>query len=123
MPSIKLKDPNITNKTVKFVNLTPHDLNMKIGSEVLTFPKSGIVARVTVKQYQKDTLCGIPVMTNTVGSTENLPTKKNNTIYLVSGMVRSALGRDRPDVYAPDTGDTAIRNEKGHIAYVTRLIG
>lgn len=44
-------------------------------------------------------------------------------IYIVSGMVRSALGQTRPDVMSPDTGETALRNEKGHVTGVTRLKG
>ena len=42
-------------------------------------------------------------------------------MFIVSGMVLSAV-RNRQDVFAPDTGPTATRNEKGHIVGVARLI-
>ena len=42
---------------------------------------------------------------------------------LVSSLVLSALGEEWKGVaFAPDTGDTAIRNESGQIIAVTRLI-
>ena len=53
---------------------------------------------------------------------EGLPEPKPDTIFVVSGMVRDAL-EGRPDVLAPDTGKTAVRNQQGQVTYVTRLRG
>jgi len=52
-----------------------------------------------------------------------LPAYTRGVMLLVSGMVRDAL-EDRGDVWSPGTGpeDGAIRNDKGHIVAVTRLI-
>ncbi len=55
-----------------------------------------------------------------MGGVEGLPEQQDGTFLIVSGMVFAAS--DRPDLIAPDTGKTAIRNEKGHIAAVTRFI-
>ena len=42
----------------------------------------------------------------------------------MSALVGSALGGARPDVLCPGTGpaDGAVRNDKGHIVAVTRLV-
>lgn len=47
-----------------------------------------------------------------------------DALYIVSGTVLAALGSSRPDVVAPGTGpnDGAIRNDKGQIEAVTRLV-
>ena len=37
-------------------------------------------------------------------------------------MVLAALPTGTPNVYAPDTGPTAIRNEAGYVVAVTRLV-
>lgn len=52
----------------------------------------------------------------------DLPEPKLDTIYIVSGMVLAALNGSRPDVYAPDIGPDAIRNDKGHIIAVIGLV-
>lgn len=47
-------------------------------------------------------------------------------IYIVSGMVLDALsasGSKRNDVFAPDTGAGAVRDEAGRIVAVRRLVG
>jgi len=62
-------------------------------------------------------------MASQIKGIEGLPPVIGGTVYLVSRMVRDALGSDRPDILAPDTGGTAVRNEKGQIKAVTRLIG
>lgn len=60
-------------------------------------------------------IVGVPIVRQTFGDVEGLPEPLHGTIYIVSGLVRSALGSSRPDVVAPDTGPTAIRDEAGRI--------
>lgn len=113
------------------INLTPHDI--KVNDKV--YPASGDVARVTVSQedtgFQID---GAPVRKNTygdvmVGDAKFADLYPNGMfpceVVLVSGMVLDALRAQgyMVGVYAPDTGPTAVRNDKGHIDYVTGLIG
>jgi hypothetical protein len=102
-----------------FVNLTPHALNIA-GREI---PPSGQVARVSATYAEIGTIEGIPIVTQKFGQVENLPDPAPDTVYIVSGLVRTALGTSRPDVAAPDTGPTAIRNGAGQIVGVTRLVG
>lgn len=101
------------------VNLIPHPLNIA-GVE---YPPSGQVARVTLLHQQMvGEVNGAIVMQNYFGEVENLPDPKENTVYIVSGLVLAHLNGERDDVLAPDTGATAIRDEKGRIIGVTQLI-
>ncbi len=73
---------------------------------------------------QVETINGVPVYSApVVGRVEGLPEPQEGTIYIVSGMVLAHC-QGRTDVFGPGTGpkDGAIRNEKGHIIAVTRLI-
>jgi hypothetical protein len=112
---------------MKIINLTPHTINI-IG--VGSFEPSGSLARVAVTSVHKgflnfdDGTLGkqIPVYQNCYADVEGLPDPKEDTIYLVSGMVLEALkGSGRFDVYAPDTGKSAARVE-GMIIGVCNLL-
>ena len=106
-----------------FVNLTPHTINViQEDGSVLDIPASGTIARVAVQQTQVTAIDGMPVMATTYGDAEGLPAPADNTIYIVSGLLRSALGHLRPDVVAPNTND-AVRNEQGHIQGVRSFVG
>jgi len=113
-------------KEVKVVNLTPHTISIsKVGGKLLSLPSQG-VARVTVTQTQAGSVMvdgvEVPVYRNTYGEVTGLPDPAPDTAYIVSGIVLASLGNTRPDVYAPDTGATAIRDEGGRIVAVTRLL-
>lgn len=103
---------------VNIVNLTPHDLVICGGS----VSASGQIARVKMDTETLSPIAGIPVISNTIVGVENLPDSKDDTIYIVSGMVLSALNKSRSDVFAPDTGPTAIRSDRGQIIGVTGLL-
>lgn len=109
---------------MNYVNLTPHDINMrrhKNGRE-FTCPASGEVARVeTVEEQVSRTRFFLPCYTRRFGKVEGLPEPKEGTVYIVSSLVLENV-RGRTDVVAPDTGPTAVRNEKGHIVAVTRWV-
>lgn len=101
-------------------NLTPHPitLNCPDGSSI-TFQPSGVVARVTTKEEVCGELHGLPVVCRQFGAVTGLP--ENGEPCLVSALVLGAC-HGAPDVYAPDTGPTAIRNEQGQVVAVTRLV-
>lgn len=110
---------------MKLINLTPHEI--VINNKAL--PASGQIARVKVEQVEVSTLTldghVLPVVVNSYGEVEGLPAPQDGVGYIVSGLVLQALeaqGIYRGDVYAPDTGPTAIR-ENGQIKAVTRLVG
>lgn len=104
-------------KNINFINLTPHPINI-IGIGVII--PSGNIARVTTVETKIGEVVGISVMSRTFMDVQGIPPSTENTIFIVSSIVLSAT--NRTDVVAPDTGNTAIRNDKGHITGVTQLI-
>jgi hypothetical protein len=109
------------NKETNMLNLTPHAITVQLpnGSE-RTFQPSGTVARVVTFQTSAANLDGIPTSYRRTGNVEGLTLPLTGPV-LVSGMVLAELtGVD--NVFAPDTGSTAIRDERGHVVAVTRLI-
>lgn len=102
------------------LNLTPHTITVMIDGLAVDFPASGKLARVEMTQTVVGAMNGIPLVQNQAGQVIGLP--DDGTPCLVSGMVLAALPANTLNVYAPDTGSTAIRNEKGHIVAVTRLL-
>ena len=131
-----------------FVNLTPHEIAVEVEVTVhdpvqiqnltvingrhfgpfalLRVPPEPVSARVsTVEEVVGMSNAGgliVTVSKHTFVQIEGLPEPKPDTIYVVSGMVRDALD-GRPDVFTPDTGKSAVRNQQGQVAYVTRLRG
>lgn len=105
-------------------NLTPHVVVVSVAGTVEVIQPSGTVARVSTTE-QSAGLCPVtyaPVIRRTFGDVENIGSPSDGPC-LVSSLVLSALGSEwRGVAFAPDTGDTAIRNDKGHIIAVTRLV-
>jgi len=102
------------------LNLTPHAITLRTSSGDVTFPPSGQVARVsTVATDTGLTVAGVRVIRNQYGPVTGLPT--DGTPCIVSGMVLAALPPGTPNVYAPATGSTAIR-ENGQVVAVTELV-
>jgi hypothetical protein len=105
------------------LNLTQHPITVQSGDRSVTFQPSGTVARVeTVEsvEFQID-FDGviIPVVSRRFGDVQGLPVYGSPCI--VSSLVLGAVP-GRPDTFAPDTGSTAIRNDKGQVIAVTRLV-
>jgi len=101
-----------------WLNLTPHPVTIA-GVEL---PPIGQTARVQVTYQQVGSVDGVPVVEAVYGEPSGIPRPGEGMIYVVSGLVRRHL-RGRPDVVAPDTGPTAIRDSEGRILGVTRVIG
>ena len=119
------------------MNLTPHPITLKcLDGATITFPPSGTVARVSTVESLYGTMDVVPaeveydeqgnsngsriqVIRRSLGEVTGLPDEGVECI--VSSMVASAVP-GRRGVFAPDTGDTAIRNEKGFVIAVTRLV-
>ena len=110
-------------------NLTPHALVLIApdGTETVV-PASGTVARVGSTPGTVEAREGFPCMVaspTVFGEVTGLPEAQEGTMFIVSGMVGSALaGAGRRDVFMPGTGpnDDARRNPAGHITGVTRLV-
>ena len=102
---------------MNFINLTPHAIVMNDGR---VFEPSGVMPRV--QQFMSD-FDGNGVAIQSFGEVENMPLPKEGTIYIVSAMVLSAIGKDRQDCVAPATNhQETIRNEKGHIVSVPGFV-
>lgn len=100
------------------INCTPHALTIEgIG----TIQQSGILARCTTIREELPSVNGVRVVSQITGNVTGLPDAIDGTIYIVSGMVLAALNGARLDVFAPDTGPDAIR-ENGQIVAVRGLI-
>lgn len=119
------EDTDSTDKgegSVEFINLTPHDIQVKVGDETIKIPKSGNIARVDIQE--RDTgkeLNGIPLKERKTGRPQGIPGPKRGTYYIVSSMVLSSVdGRD--DVIAPDTGKDAVRDDSGRIQAVRSFV-
>jgi len=113
-------------KITKVINLTPHQINILVDGNILPVPPSGKVARVEMLEKECPPIDiadqKVPVITRTPTKIKNLPEPKPNTIYLVSSMVLDNMHDHREDVFAPDTGPSAKRNEDGQIFAVTQLV-
>lgn len=104
------------------LNLTPHSITVRSpdGTDHV-FPPSGTIARVSMLEQQIG-VCAVtraPVITRTAGSPFGLP--DYGTPCIVSAMVLAACP-GRSGLFAPDTGDTAIRDDRGQVVAVTRLV-
>ncbi len=106
---------------MNFVNLTPHAIVLNDGT---SFPPSGTVARVGEDYVPAEAAGTVPCWTAVPTAVQNLPAPQPETIYIVSGMVLSAVRPSgRTDVVAPATGHPAVcRNEKGHIVAVSGFV-
>lgn len=106
---------------MKWINLTPHSIVVQSGDITETVLPSGTVARVTMTPGFDIFGPSIPTRTApSYGTVTGIPDTAPNTGYIVSGMVLSRVSRS--DVYAPDTGPDAIRDDAGRITAVRRLI-
>ena len=101
------------------INLTPHAITLRTDAGETTFPPSDTIARVQQETVGTGkTVAGFPVYTSQFGNVI-MPEPVEDTYYIVSAMVLTALAGTRSDVVAPRTDATAIRNEAGHIIAVT----
>ncbi len=101
---------------VKFINLTPHELNIKEeGGSFLTIPRSGSVARVQTTTETVGTIAGVSVTRQKFADEiDGVPQRKEETYYVVSRLAAEALkeaGRT-DDILIPGA---AIRDDSGKI--------
>lgn len=109
-----------------FVNLTPHDITVRSADGPdRTFPPSGKVARVETSEAPVDPIDGIPVIFRETGRLvlpEGIPQNGESYLIVSSMCLDAASIRQRAFCVAPDTGATAIRNDKGQVVAVTRFV-
>jgi len=105
----------------KVINCTPHDINLDLNGEIRTYEKSGIIPRMSVSETEAESIGDVPCKKSIKGAVENLPEREDGVFLIVSGMIFDALS-ERDDLIAPNTGPSAIRNEKGHIVAVRNFL-
>jgi hypothetical protein len=105
----------------EIVNLTPHIINVWMGSEVRIIPPSGKVARIRIQSQFCGNVMGVPVVMSTNGAVVGLPAPERGKVFLVSSVVAKAVMR--PDVLSPDTTDDGVIRDgaTGLITAVKRL--
>ena len=104
-------------------NLTPHAISVlnTTTKEVDTFQPSGTLARVGVTSSAVESSLPYSVGVTTYGEVEGIPAAGTEP-FLVSAMVLDRLGTEYHGwAFAPDTGPSAVRNDKGHIVHVVAL--
>lgn len=112
----------VGNQDLNLVNLTPHTITVIGSGETdMVIAASGQVARVSSTDeivdylsYDFETPSGIdgnefPIYVTRLGEVVGLPDPEEGTVYLVSGMVRSAV-HERQDVWSPGP---LVRDDKG----------
>ena len=118
---------------MEFINLTPHAITIILDDgddTAVTIQPSGSIARVAMDEQKVRPIEDehgngvVPVITRKAGAVTGLPRPELGKYVLVSGMVLDDLaGQSRFDVFAPDTGAGAVRDEVGRIVAVRRLVG
>lgn len=109
---------------MRFVNLTPHTINVvnEEGVNVLEVAASGQQARVNSSCEVVDTVSGVSVVKTTYGAVDGLPVPEEGVIYIVSVLV-AQVAAGRTDVVAPDTGpQSVVRDAEGKILGVKRFM-
>lgn len=108
----------------RFVNCTPHAINVQTEQGIITIPPSGISIRVASEQVQVGKINGIPVM-KTKFTSVDLPQPEQDTFFIVSTVVLQAckeMGIQRDDLIAPDTSpQSAVRDGTGQIVAIRRF--
>ncbi len=95
------------------VNLTPHDIHLYRGDELVEKIKSSGIARVNVRSVEIGEINGFPISKNFYGEITGLPAPLPGIYYVVSALVaQAAAGLKRTDLLV--VNDT-VRDEKGQI--------
>jgi hypothetical protein len=92
------------------VNLTPHELTLD-GEKI----KSSGMLRVETSQKKIGSINGVDIMEKTFGKVEDLPEKKEDTVYVVSSITASAIKEQYPERGDFLIVNETIRDDDGHI--------
>ena len=97
----------------QFINLTPHILNIVAadGSTVYIPPDGNRIARVASTSSIVATVNGININRQTFGKVMDLPDAQDDTVYIVSRMVKDRVAH-RNDVLVPGA---PVRDADGKI--------
>lgn len=123
--------------TIKYRCFMKHGATVMLDGEVVQIPAAGLMAEVEdmftplpgalagADVVLRERSASAVVLRDAAGQVvqRGLPEPEEGVVLIVNGLVIDALaGCGRSDVFAPDTGDTAERNDKGHVVFVRRLV-
>ena len=102
------------------INLTPHAITIVTGTggfdgamPAVTYPPSGVVARVATRREVGPTVEGLPTWLTTFGEVTDLPAPREGVTLVVSALVQGHPAvRGREDVFSPGE---AVRDAGGNI--------
>lgn len=109
---------NLTNVTVRLVP-EDYDRSTDVDEAIYeTFEPSEqqVVVKTRGEEHDVD---GVPVETTYVAGITGLPDAEDGTFYIVPQPVAKVA--ERPDLVTPDTGPSAIRDDKGNVYACRRL--
>lgn len=113
---------------MQLINATPHPIAIYSPHGILELPPSGSLARVRTHSTPIGEAAGVQIVSHDYEDVSGLPEPQPNTLVVVSSIVLNALkekGCKRKDVVSPDTSPVggAIRDAKGRVQGITRLVG
>ena len=82
----------------QFINLTNHEINVITPLGMKTIKPSGQIARVNYKIETIDEVDGIPIVEIVYKDVVGLPEPQPNIYYIVSSVVKNAIGLKRKDI-------------------------
>jgi len=94
------------------VNLTPHEIHLYRGDELVEKIKSSGIARVAVRSEIIGEINGFPISKNFYGEIIGLPEPQPGIFYVVSALVAQAAAGRRTDLLV--VNDT-VRDQEGRI--------
>jgi len=107
----KRKKEKKMKKKTKIVNLTPHCVRIVMpDGSIREVPSAGI-ARLAVNIESAGEFDGIPLTKSVFGQPKGLPEPVPGTMYIVSGIMKSAL-TERTDLVVPNE---LVRDDKGAV--------
>ena len=102
----------------KFVNLTPHAVNLLLSDREIVIPPFGTLARCSVDRQVVGSVefegALVPLIRTVLGDLVGLPTPEEGTIYIVSLQAAQCAAREgrSADIVIPDD---AVRDSSGRI--------
>lgn len=103
------------------VNLNKHAVSGLVNGSVVTFPacEAGKECKVAVTSKEVERVGGMKCVETTYGEVQNVPPPQEGVVYIVNMIVLDRLPH-RNDLIAPDSGPSAVRNEKGQVLHVVQ---
>lgn len=103
------------------INLNKHAVSGVFNGEVVSFPacEQGKECRVSVTSKEVERVPGMKCVETTYGEVQNVPEPQEGVVYIVNMIVLDRMPH-RKDLIAPDSGPSAVRNEKSQVLHVVQ---